>query len=78
MSEYNPQAFGELKARVEFLIEQDRLQSQRLDLIAGQLEAVNNKLSEARGGWKMLMLLGGGSAGLGAWLMHMLQNGPRS
>jgi hypothetical protein len=77
MNEYNPQAFGELKARVEFLIEQDRLQSQRLDAIVRQLDSVNEKLSQAKGGWKMLMLLGGGSAGIGAWLVHFLQSTPK-
>jgi len=39
-----------------------------------QLAEVLEKLSEAKGGWRVLMLLGGAAAGVGASLSWFLQH----
>lgn len=39
-----------------------------------KLDAVANTLTEARGGWKMLMLLGGASASFGAAVVEVMRH----
>ncbi len=62
----DPVEFGEIKGAVA------SLQSQVADIRARQtaidqkLDLVLDKLAEARGGWKVLMLLGGAAGSLGA------------
>ncbi len=64
----DPVEFGEIKGAVT------SLQMQMTDFKARQavtdkkLDLVLEKLSEAKGGWKTLMLLGGGASTLGAGL----------
>lgn len=52
-----------------------------LALVKGTLDDVKTLLTEARGGWKMMMMLGGGAATLGAmvsyFLTHSITIGPR-
>ena len=43
-----------------------------LQALRTQLTAVQNTLSEARGGWRALMLVGGASASFGALLSEIL------
>jgi prefoldin subunit 5 len=52
-----------------------------VDLLAGAVERltaalnnVNTTMSEARGGWRMMMLLGGASATFGGLLTWLLQH----
>lgn len=68
MSEIDPQEFGELKARVEFLISSDALKTKLLEQLANDMQAVRLQLAEARGGWKLLLALGGASGTVGAAL----------
>jgi hypothetical protein len=73
MSDIDPQEFGELKAEVRMLIGAVR----DLD---GKVDTIHDKLTEAKGGWKVLMGLGGASSMIGAavtWIVtHMLGKGP--
>jgi hypothetical protein len=73
MSDIDPQEFGELKAEVRMLVSAVR----DLD---GKVDTIHDKLTEAKGGWKVLMGLGGASSMIGAavtWIVtHMLGKGP--
>lgn len=73
MSEISPQEFGRLQAQVETLIVSDREKTDLLVKLADDMQAVRLQLAEARGGWKLLVMLGGASAsvgGLATWLMQ--------
>lgn len=76
MSDIDPVEFGEIKGAVA------ALQSQMTDIKARQasieakLDIVVDQLAHARGGWKMLMMLGGGAGAMGAWLGALLGKGP--
>jgi hypothetical protein len=65
MSSIDPQEFGELKARVEALLKADDEKTQLLRDLSDNVNAMRLQMAEARGGWKVLMLLGGASASLG-------------
>jgi hypothetical protein len=73
MSDVDPQQFGELKAEVRMLVSAVRDLDSKVDTI-------HEKLSEAKGGWKVLMGLGGASSVLGGlvtWFAtHVLGKGP--
>lgn len=73
MSDINPQEFGELKAEVRMLVSAVR----DLD---GKVDTIHDKLTEAKGGWKVLMGLGGASSVIGGvvtWFAtHWLGKGP--
>lgn len=73
MSEIDPQEFGELKAEVRMLVTAVR----DLD---GKVDTIHDKLTEAKGGWKVLMGLGGASSilgGLVTWFAtHIMGKGP--
>jgi hypothetical protein len=43
--------------------------------IDGKLDIIVGQLAHARGGWKMLMALGGGAGALGAFISTMLGRG---
>ena len=58
------------------LSEAVRLLQQVVEEQGTKIDAISATLSEARGGWKALMLFGGGAAGtgiaIGAWFQHLL------
>lgn len=69
-------------AVLETKVEAQAREIERLTLIvervANKLDAVANTLSEARGGWKFMMALGGAGATFGAglmWVVHAIANG---
>lgn len=65
-------AIGILEAKVEHLTKlADELKASNKDL-ADKMDKVLVTLSEARGGWRMLMLMGGGAATLGGALSYVL------
>lgn len=73
MSEIDPQEFGEMKAELRMLVTAVR----DLD---GKVDTIHDKLTEAKGGWKVLMGLGGASSilgGLVTWFAtHIMGKGP--
>lgn len=73
MSEIDPQEFGEMKAELRMLVTAVR----DLD---GKVDTIHDKLTEAKGGWKVLMGLGGASSVLGGlvtWFAtHFMGKGP--
>lgn len=63
----DPREFGHLEQQVEQLI----VQMAELQKTMGQ---ISNTLSEAKGGWRTLMLLGGAGAAVGGLLTWMVQH----
>jgi hypothetical protein len=74
MSDIDPQEFGRLQAQVETLIESDRQKTQILQQLADDMTTVRLQLAEAKGGWKLLMLLGGSAATLGSGITWAVQH----
>jgi hypothetical protein len=74
MDDMNPVAFGRLQAQVESL---ERSHAETNKLIAALTEKIDGmaaQLSEARGGWKTLMLVGGAFGGAGAMIATLVQH----
>jgi len=80
MSEIDPQEFGRLQAQVETLLASDREKTELLKTLAADMTAVRLQLAEAKGGWRLLMAIGGASASAGGaitWaLNHFTKVGP--
>jgi hypothetical protein len=77
----DPREFGRLEGAVEAVkAELDAVKSQQAAINA-KLDQVLDKLSEAKGGWKLLMALGGAAATLGGvitWFAtHTVTVGPK-
>lgn len=75
MPDIDPIAFGRLQAEVEALRRDTDQQTQMLSALVNEVSGMRTQLAEARGGWKVLMFLGGGSAAVGAsiatwWAQH--------
>lgn len=73
----DPVEFGEIKGAVSALQLQMSDLKSRQAVMDGKLDQVLTKLSEASGGWKTLMLLGGAAGSLGAALSWVIAHLPR-
>lgn len=73
MAAIDPQEFGRLEAEVAALRRDNDRQLAMLTAMQQQLVAIESRLSEAKGGWRALMLLGGASAAMGGTLMGIAQ-----
>lgn len=73
MSTIDPQEFGRLQAQVETLIA-------AVEKLESKVDGMSKQMSEASGGWKVLMAIGGASSVLGGaatWLLtHLTGKGP--
>lgn len=73
MSTIDPQEFGRLQAQVETLIA-------AVGKLESKVDGMSKQMSEARGGWKVLMALGTVSASVGGaitWAAtHLFGRGP--
>jgi hypothetical protein len=79
VTEIDPRDFGHLEAQVVSLTELVKAQTVAMAVMAIRLDALNATLTEARGGWRMLMLLGGAAAALGSlipWVISHLRFSP--
>jgi hypothetical protein len=65
MSDFDPIEFGRLQAQVETLIASDAKKTELLETLASDMTAIRLQLAEAKGGWKLLVALGGASSALG-------------
>ncbi len=77
----DPREFGRLEGAVAALkTELDSVKDRQV-AIDGKLDQVLDKLSEAKGGWRLLMALGGAAATLGGiitWFAtHTVTVGPK-
>ncbi len=71
MNEISAKEFGRLQAEVEGLRRDSVRQSEQLERLLEKLQQVESLLSEARGGWKVMMMVGGGAAAIGALLVKI-------
>lgn len=62
----DPQEFGRLQAEVAAQRRDLDRMAQALQDMAASVKAMQEQLAEARGGWKLLLLVGGASATVGA------------
>jgi hypothetical protein len=72
MNAIDPQEFGRLQAQVEGLRRDTDRQTATLDRLEKRLATIDEKLSQASGGWKMLMGLGTLASVAGGALSWML------
>jgi hypothetical protein len=79
MPEVNPQEFGRLQAEVAELRRDQEQIMVLLSKMTADLSAVREQLAEARGGWRLMMGLGGAAATLGgfiSWAVTHVRWGP--
>lgn len=74
MSEINPRDFGRLEAEVCALTELMKAQTQIIKHMGDRLDLINETLTEARGGWRVLMWVGGAASTMGAMVSWALSN----
>lgn len=68
----DPKEFGQLQSEVESLRRDlDRI-VQSMESMTSALRVIQTQLAEARGGWKVMMAVGGGSAAVGAMIGKFL------
>jgi hypothetical protein len=79
LSEIDQKEFGRLQAQVETLIKSDEMKTELLQTMTVAIQSMQLQMAEAKGGWKVLMLLGGAAATLGSgatWaLTHIFGKG---
>lgn len=66
MTTIDPQEFGRLQAQVETLIASDASKTELLQTMAADMTAIRLQLAEARGGWRLLVAMGGAAGTVGA------------
>ena len=67
------QEFGEMRANVQTLIANDEKQTVALERLATAVQAIQLQLAEAKGGWKLFLMVGSACASLGgfvSWIAH--------
>jgi hypothetical protein len=67
VSEIDPQEFGRLQATV------DALESDMSEMKA-DVRIIRDAITEARGGWKLLLLIGGAAATVGAAVSWVIEH----
>jgi hypothetical protein len=60
--------FGRLESEVSTLTELVKAQTAAMQLMSARLDTMNQTLTEAKGGWRMLMMLGGVAGLIGTFL----------
>lgn len=68
---------GEVKALAQTLEAQNRTleaQNKKMDQMATQMTAIRTTLAEARGGWKVLLAIGGAASGVTMGLQWLVQH----
>lgn len=80
MGEFNQEALSQAHVAIAVLetkVEAQGREIERLikaiELLAAKLDTVANTLTEARGGWKLMMALGGAGATFGAMFVWVVQ-----
>lgn len=71
----DPVEYGELRGQVASLqlqVSEFKHKQAQMDV---KLDMVLERLSEARGGWKVMMLFGGAAGSLGAWVANHFTKG---
>ena len=58
--------YGELEATVRHLADSLDKQTAAMDKLSNRIQTIENTLLEAKGGWKVMMWIAGGSSAVGA------------
>ncbi len=66
MNEINPREYGELEATVRHLAKALEDQTKTMKEMSDRIKTVEDTLLEAKGGWKVMMWIAGGSSAAGA------------
>ncbi len=66
MSEIDAQEFGRLQAQVETLIASDAEKTVLLGQMSKSIQAIELQLAAAKGGWRLLIAMGGAAGAIGA------------
>lgn len=74
MADIDPQEFGRLQAQVEALLASNRLLTETVTTMSNAIQSMQLQMAEAKGGWRMLMILGGASASFGGGITWFLTN----
>ena len=74
MSAIDPVAFGEIKGAVEALKQQVVDVKQRQSEMDMKLDMVLDKLSEAKGGWRVMVYVGGAFAAIGSGVTWVIEH----
>jgi hypothetical protein len=74
MSDIDPQEFGELRAKVEILLETNRVLAETVATMSTAIQSMQLQMAEARGGWKTLMVIGGASASFGGLVTGLMSH----
>ena len=70
MNEYvNPREYGQLEAEVKHLTEQ-------MVMMQADLRCIRDLLEQSKGGWRMMMLVGGAGATLASGLAWVVSHWP--
>jgi hypothetical protein len=67
MNEISPREYGQLENKVKHLSEQ-------MILMQADLRCIRNLLEQSKGGWRMMMLIGGAGASVAAGLAWLLSH----
>lgn len=65
MSDFDPKEFGRLQAQVEQLLESNRILTETVTAMSQAIQSMQLQMAEAKGGWKLLMAIGGAAASAG-------------
>ena len=68
----SPVQFGRMQAELESLRRDLEAMQANVTSMVATLDAIKSTLSEAKGGWRIMMLVGGGAATVGAAVSHAL------
>jgi predicted secreted protein len=77
--EISARDFGRLESEVTSLRDLVRAQTMAMQAMTARIEAINVTLSEAKGGWRTLMYVGGAAGSIGAgisWIISHIKFGP--
>ena len=74
VAEIDPQEFGELKAKVQMLLDANRVNTETLTTMATAIQSMQLQMAEAKGGWRALVAIGGASATFGGLVTGFIQH----
>jgi hypothetical protein len=72
VSDFDPKEFGRLQAQVEQLLKSNELLTETVATMSAAIQSMQLQMAEAKGGWKVLMAIGGASATAGGALSWVL------
>lgn len=75
----NAEDIARLQVEVKHMLENMAEMKRSLELMAAKVDTISQTLTEAKGGWRVLMLVGGAAGSIGAglsWLVTHVKVSP--